>query len=1302
MKKRSLFKKILYPLLCVILIQSVFMLFAVYISGTITSLNQNAVSILQQGVENQHNLLQAEMTDRWANFSSSRSEISKTLESYCNYKSCSTLTLAGSSDNYSGAMESIAPILLQILRTNSVNGSFFVFTGNVDSTAKAGTKLPALYFRDYDTNNNPTDYSDLMLKFGAKDVAAKYNIPLATYWSQSYSMTGGEADSFVFEPYNAVKNYSAIDDMNLGYWSSFFNFANESYPVFTYSVPVRDESGNLYGILGIEVSSELLKTFLPSSTDEFSGKGGFALISYDRTTDLTQISAKVKYISGNSLKSAFSQEDILSLTMSDTYDGFYKVNNCQLLSKDVYCAIDPLVIYNTNTPFYNNQLAIASFKNSGLLFGIGESLTRSLLISVMFALVIGTIAIYLAANLISRPVKNIVTQLKSYDSEADIMLTGSSIDEIDQLADVINRLSANSRAVEEKLHAESERYLMALENSQESIIEYNIQDDTMTSYVIVRKNGEAHVETSVEEHFLISVINNLEFMQSDENPTFLSFLKGKVTKPFIVSKDDADGAKHWSSIRGRPVLDADGNPIKVLASVRDITSEYNRAENTNEKSRDSVTGFLLAPTGNTAVNSYLLRKENNEKYAFIAMQLDGLQTIRTNYGLLFTNLLTEEFSNSLRKAFTKDSIIIRGGEIEFFALVKGADKQLLMDNAEQLCSHTKEIFKGEREDEKLSLTIGITIGEEKDIFSGLVRRASAALNKELAENAGNALFYTPECDNAEPVFNYNDMSSIPYVYNRDTDIVNYVFNLFENSNHINSTIELLLNKLGREFFMRRIIISRFNIDLCTGNNAFYWAADGSKSSDLAKHYSRKQMDELDEWAVNDGLFVTTASNVKIPEIVTWDKNYRSLFCSAYDNGRLSSIIMFELDEKRSDLTSTEQKTLREVAKIIRTQISKANSDLASQAKSDFLSRMSHEIRTPMNAIIGMTDIAMADGDISDHTRRCLEKIDTSTKYLLSLINDILDMSRIESGRMNLSETIFTLDEIVDKMKLFTEPQTMPKGINFATDIKIESNCVSGDNMRISQVLINLLGNAVKFTPKDGTITLTIHSEYVNEHWTKIYFSVKDTGIGIAEKDMARIFQAFEQASNDTARKFGGTGLGLSISVKLLAMMNSRLEVESEVGKGSNFFFTLMLPTAVMEKKSEEVKKVVTPHGKRLLIAEDNELNMEIATSLLEMNGFEVEGAENGQLCVEKFNASPVGYYDLILMDINMPVMDGLEATRQIRKLPRADGSAIPIVAMTANAFDDDIKKSIESGMNEHISKPIDVKKVIEVLSKILS
>ncbi len=521
----------------------------------------------------------------------------------------------------------------------------------------------------------------------------------------------------------------------------------------------------------------------------------------------------------------------------------------------------------------------------------------------------------------------------------------------------------------------------------------------------------------------------------------------------------------------------------------------------------------------------------------------------------------------------------------------------------------------------------------------------------------------------------------------------------------------------------------------------------------------------------------------------------------------------------------------------------AASEQASRAKTSFLSNMSHEIRTPMNAIIGLDNIALRDPNLTPHTREQLEKIGASAKHLLGIINDILDMSRIESGRMALKEEEFSFRDFLDQINVMINGQCVDKGLRFECSIiGYTEDYYIGDDMKLKQVLINILGNAVKFTPAPGTVTFSVEQIKRFEQHCMFRFVIRDTGVGMSKEFIPKIFEAFSQENDAASNRYGSTGLGMAITKSIVSMMNGEIEVDSEKGVGTTFTVTVTLKlsgrgarkergelaglralvvdddpvareheqlvaaavgiqadtaesgaealrlikekrvagqgyqlvltdflmpgmdgvaftrelrkldsgeTAVIlltgydwEDKQEEalaagvdaisskplfadslahiVQSILLRRGQeespaaapeasaaaalagcRVLVVEDIELNAEILMDLLEMEEIESERAENGRDAVDMFAAHPAGYYDAILMDVRMPVMDGLDATRAIRALPRADAKLIPIIAMTANAFDEDVQHSLQAGMDAHLSKPVEPERLCETLNRML-
>ncbi len=428
---------------------------------------------------------------------------------------------------------------------------------------------------------------------------------------------------------------------------------------------------------------------------------------------------------------------------------------------------------------------------------------------------------------------------------------------------------------------------------------------------------------------------------------------------------------------------------------------------------------------------------------------------------------------------------------------------------------------------------------------------------------------------------------------------------------------------------------------------------------------------------------------------------------------LGTFIAITLKNQEGRLESLEQANtaLSESNAALRVAYESANQ--ANAAKTNFLSKMSHDIRTPMNGIMGMTTIAIAHIDDKERVLDCLGKISSSSRHLLALINDVLDMSQIESGKTTLAKEEFNLSNLIDTSLDMIRPQIAERNHHLnIRSMNITHSHVIGDSLRIRQVFLNILGNAVKYTPDGGILSISISEKNSEKKGYGCYeFIFEDNGIGMSEEFLARIFQPFEREKDEHATNVQGTGLGMAITKNIIEMMHGDIKVESNPGEGTRFIITIFL-------ELQDLNNVPTPIGessfvrpqdqladlakadysdKRVLIVDDNELNLEIASEILGTSGIQIETAENGKLAVDMVADHPDGYYNIIFMDIRMPIMNGYEAASAIRALDRSYTRNLPIIGLSANAFAEDVAMSRNAGMNAHISKPLDIDQLAKTL-----
>lgn len=757
--------------------------------------------------------------------------------------------------------------------------------------------------------------------------------------------------------------------------------------------------------------------------------------------------------------------------------------------------------------------------------------------------------------------------------------------------------------------------------------------------------------------------------------------------------------------------DEDKQPSFAIGIIEDITKSKELETALREAhTLDDITGFYINEVGIKKIRQYMEEVNAAHYSVMMILDMDNFKQINLEEGRVFADILLRETADIIRGHVDESDILVRLGGDELMLFIKKCDKERASVLGAAIAESIKEFCYNQENKKHFSASIGMCATSITNEYSALYRCAESTLQYVKAHGKGFAACYYDTSNElgtwlTQMYPNRHFLNSIDSSgkYSEE-NLADVALELLGKAKRLDDAINLLGAKLGKRYNLDRTSVVDIDSEFKKYSYTYQWSR---KNPDL-------QLGEIHYF--EDGQLETLLSSYDEDEICIQKHRVRgklcsSLNCAVWSDGRCVGNYSFESFNPDYEWTAEHRKMLREISQIVSTFSLKARADAVSKAKTDFLSRMSHEIRTPMNAISGMTQIAKTVLDNKEKTLDCLNKIESSNQYLLNLINDILEMSRIESGKMELNQNwllLYGLERQLDEMMTV---QAEAKGLTLEFERDYPENwLVYLDPLRFNQVMINVIGNAIKFTKKGGRVKMSVKVLEQRGDSTSIRFSVKDTGIGIASDALKRIFNSFEQESSSTSFHYGGTGLGLAISSNLVRLMGGVLEVNSELSVGSEFYFTLPLLYKVIDvEQINQDRKIPDENdilefdftGKRLLIVEDNDLNREIIVELLKEKGFNLEEAEDGKKGLEAFLDHEPYYYDGVLMDVRMPVMDGLEATRQIRLSGKKDARDIPIIAMTANAFDEDAQKSIQSGMDGHLSKPLEMKLLLNTLAKCL-
>ena len=1294
-KKKSLWNIFLIPILIIVFVQGAVPFLTLIFSGIRSNMENAVIGLDSHTVENRKVVLENDMIEQWSSVYKESDSLSSALTKVLSDHQMDMQGFMGSGKVQEEYLETVFYDMVEVLQYNSTSGIFLVLGNDGDTDSEGEYK--GFWVRDSDPQTKTASRTDLLMERGSKVLSQNMSISLDTSWHTDFHFQGNgkrDADDFFYQPYITAENYvdSRTSMENLGYWSKPFileEFYKDNHKMITYSAPlVYDKT--VYGVLGIEVGVNDLTKFFPVKDLDSDLNAGFALVVDHGNGNYEGIAGE------GALYDAVSRDGSDFVLEEPVQENLRLVQGAAIGKQQIYGLVSNLELYSRNVPYEDTQWALCGFVTEDSVYGLISDVYERILGAILGSALMAVILVYFLVQYATEPVYHLVESVRG-GVKGIHGFQESGIQELDELHKVIENLTDTQMQTENQLLEEKERYRIAVESSQDAFFTYKCKEKLLE--IVNSKGNDGVWDCGKHPEFL----DNDSIHPADKAKLVNAVKSSDGVLDVDFRLQHANGEFQWVNLSGSITFDENKERSRVVGCIHNV-HQHKLLEQAQKRKQiyDSITSFYRLGSGLEVVETLC---RDDPEGVLVLLEIQQFSKIDERYGLIFGDIILEQFAGLLAKRFQEDGlnggIYIRAGADQMLGWLPVCTTGPIVSSVRGL---EKEF--GALTDEKhlsLSLKCGIAVTGSRNSLSEALEQTKTALTA--ARHGKQEIMFYEELSTVEKAcavdVAFAEVASLERL--KEMTLSSIALNLFDRDGDTSVVLDILALKLQEKYHLTDIVITHFNGEYMVNNLLYCWKTWEKKDGwDGMVHCSEKQYQHFVETQEMQQLLTSGESIWKEPLIQPFASGRNDIVFHMTDNGQYSGSIVFR-DIDQDVLEKKEEcKCLEEISAIIQNRLNLERHDLSAKAKSDFLARMSHEIRTPMNGIIGMTEIALKDGQTEERRIDCLRKIEYSSEYLLGLINDILDMSKIESGKMRLIEEKCNLMEMIQGLRPLLEAKLNENNIQYIADIQLKNHWFMADSLRLNQVLVNLLGNALKYSRPDGHVWLTVRETEEEKGFSNLYFQVRDDGIGIAPEKQQLIFRQFEQADNSENARKQGTGLGLAISRRIVRMMDSDIKLESEPGKGSSFSFNVKLQPVSGEKTTvtSQPEEISFP-GKRILVVEDNELNMEIICTILENYGIKTEQAVNGKEAVRRMEESVPGYYDMIFMDIMMPEMDGLEATRTIRNLDREDCKKIPIYAMSANAFDEDVKRSLASGMNGHLSKPVNLQVLEKTLQKVL-
>lgn len=1079
-KKKSLWNIFLIPILIIVFVQGAVPFLTLIFSGIRSNMENAVIGLDSHTVENRKVVLENDMIEQWSSVYKESDSLSSALTKVLSNHQMDMQGFMGSGKVQEEYLETVFYDMVEVLQYNSTSGIFLVLGNDGDTDSEGEYK--GFWVRDSDPQTKTASRTDLLMERGSKVLSQNMSISLDTSWHTDFHFQGNgkrDADDFFYQPYITAENYvdSRTSMKNLGYWSKPFileDFYKDNHKMITYSAPlVYDKT--VYGVLGIEVGVNDLTKFFQVKDLDSDLNAGFALVVDHGNGNYEGIAGE------GALYDAVSRDGSDFVLEEPVQENLRLVQGAAIGKQQIYGLVSNLELYSRNVPYEDTQWALCGFVTEDSVYGLISDVYERILGAILGSALMAVILVYFLVQYATEPVYHLVESVRG-GVKGIHGFQESGIQELDELHKVIENLTDTQMQTENQLLEEKERYRIAVESSQDAFFTYKCKEKLLE--IVNSKGNDGVWDCGKHPEFL----DNDSIHPADKAKLVNAVKSSDGVLDVDFRLQHANGEFQWVNLSGSITFDENKERSRVVGCIHNV-HQHKLLEQAQKRKQiyDSITSFYRLGSGLEVVETLC---RDDPEGVLVLLEIQQFSKIDERYGLIFGDIILEQFAGLLAKRFQEDGlnggIYIRAGADQMLVWLPVCTTGPIVRSVQGL---EKEF--GALTDEKhlsLSLKCGIAVTGSRNSLSEALEQTKTALTA--ARHGKQEIMFYEELSTVEKAcavdVAFAEVASLERL--KEMTLSSIALNLFDRDGDTSVVLDILALKLQEKYHLTDIVITHFNGEYMVNNLLYCWKTWEKKDGwDGMVHCSEKQYQHFVETQEMQQLLTSGESIWKEPLIQPFASGRNDIVFHMTDNGQYSGSIVFRDIDQEVLEKKEECKCLEEISAIIQNRLNLERHDLSAKAKSDFLARMSHEIRTPMNGIIGMTEIALKDGQTEERRIDCLRKIEHSSEYLLGLINDILDMSKIESGKMRLIEEKCNLMEMIQGLHPLLEAKLNENNIQYIADIQLKNHWFMADSLRLNQVLVNLLGNALKYSRPDGHVWLTVRETEEEKGFSNLYF-----------------------------------------------------------------------------------------------------------------------------------------------------------------------------------------------------------------------